>query len=105
MHVQIINFRLSGMDQSTYFALCDDLAPAFAALPGLQSKLWLADEVNRVYGGVYIWDSVASMEAYKRSDLFAGVAAHPNLTDITSVDYGVVTGPTAVTTSVGTLIA
>ena len=105
MHVQIINFRLSGIGESDYFALCDQLAPAFAALPGLQSKLWLADGVNGVYGGVYVWDSVASMEAYTRSDLFAGVAAHPNLVDITSKDFSVMAGPTATTTTLQSLIA
>ena len=30
---------------------------AFAALPGLGSKVWLADSVNGVYGGVYTFES------------------------------------------------
>ena len=105
MHVQIINFRLTGISESEYLALCDDLAPAFAALPGLQSKFWLADSAKGVYGGVYVWESAAAMEAYTRSELFAGVAAHPNLTDITSTDFGVLAGPTAVTSTLQSLTA
>ena len=104
MHVQIINFRLAGVSEGDYIALCDELAPAFVSLPGLQSKLWLADKVNGVYGGVYVWHSAASMEAYSRSELFAGAAAHPNLTDIASSDYEVLAGPSALTSNLQSLI-
>ena len=31
------------------------LAPHFAALPGLRSKVWLADAASGTYGGVYTW--------------------------------------------------
>jgi hypothetical protein len=97
VHVQVINFKLSGITEGEYFGLCDELAPAFAAVPGLLSKVWLADSANGVYGGVYIWDSAASMGAFAATDLFAGVASSPNLTELTSRDYGVVAEPTAVT--------
>ena len=42
MHVQIINFQLKDMSDSEYRKVCDDLAPAFAAVPGLVAKVWLA---------------------------------------------------------------
>ncbi len=99
MHVQIVNFKLVGIDESDYLRLCDELAPAFAAVPGLTSKVWLADSASGVYGGVYLWDSEASMRAFASTDLFASVVSHPNLTDITSREYGVLTGPTAVTST------
>jgi hypothetical protein len=99
MHIQIINFRLAGIDEDEFVVLCDQLAPAFAALPGLQYKLWLADSVGGVYGGVYVWESEQAMQAFTRTELFAGVAGHPNFTDITSRDYGVLAGPTAVTSN------
>jgi hypothetical protein len=99
VHVQVINFKLSGIAESDYVSLCDELAPAFAAVPGLLSKVWLADSSSGVYGGVYLWDSEASMNAFATTDLFAGVVSHPNLADLTSRDYGVLTAPTAVTSS------
>ncbi len=44
---------------------------AFAALPGLGSKVWLADSVNGVYGGVYTFES-ANVKAQTRSIHFWG---------------------------------
>ena len=51
MHIQVINFNLEGINRAEYEAVCDELAGAFAALPGLISKHWLADEENNTYGG------------------------------------------------------
>lgn len=97
VHVQVINFTLTGITEREYFGLCDQLAPAFAEVPGLLSKVWLADSATGVYGGVYVWDSAESMDAFAATELFAGVVSSPNLTEFTSRDYGVVTQPTAVT--------
>ena len=44
MHIQIINFNLEGINRAEYEAVCDDLAEAFASLPGLISKHWIGDE-------------------------------------------------------------
>ena len=54
MHIQVINFNLEGINRAEYEAVCNELAEAFAALPGLISKHWLADDENNTYGGVYI---------------------------------------------------
>ena len=97
MHIQIINFNLEGINRAEYEAVCNELAEAFAALPGLISKHWLADDENNTYGGVYIWESKDSYEAYLKSDLFAGVGANPALTNIVSKDFDVIEGPTRVT--------
>ena len=44
MHIQVINFNLERINRAEYEAVCDELAGAFAAQPGLISKHWLADE-------------------------------------------------------------
>ncbi len=46
MQALIINFNLDGITRSDYEGVCNELAPAFAAVPGLISKHWLADEAN-----------------------------------------------------------
>lgn len=97
MHVQVVSFHLQGVARPEYEALCEQLAGAFAALPGLISKVWLADEATNTYGGVYLWRDRAAMEAFLTTDLFRGVATHPNLTDVVSRDFGVLEGPSAVT--------
>lgn len=97
MHVQIVNFQLQGIDESGFRAMCDELAPAFAALPGLIAKVWLADAASGTYGGVYTWENKEAYEAFTRSDLFNAVATNPNFTNITSHDFAILDGPTAVT--------
>ena len=53
MHIQIINFNLEGINRAEYEGVCNELAEAFAALPGLVSKHWLADEKKQ-----YAWRSI-----------------------------------------------
>ena len=97
MHIQIINFNLEGINRAEYEGVCNELAEAFAALPGLVSKHWLADEKNNTYGGVYIWETKEAYEAYLNSELFAGVGSNPALVNIVSKDFGVIEAPTRVT--------
>lgn len=97
MHIQIVNFNLKGVSEADYRALCDQLAPAFAVMPGLLSKVWLADAATNTYGGVYTWQNKAAMQAYMQSEIFNNVVNHPNLTNITSKDFGILEGPTEVT--------
>lgn len=97
MHIQVINFQLDGIDEAEYRALCDEVAPAFAAVPGLVSKVWLASAETNTYGGVYTWADRDAMDEFCRSELFNTVATHPNLAGVTSRDFGVLAGPTAAT--------
>ena len=97
MHVQIVNFQLNGIDEAQYIQVCDEGAPVFAAIPGLVSKVWLADKSTNTYGGVYLWRDRQAMRDYLDSDLFRGVSADPHLKDLTSRDFGVLDGPTEVT--------
>src|SRR5262249_27004820 len=101
MHVQIVNFHLAGITEEEFRAMSDHLAPAFAEVPGLISKTWLADAESNTYGGIYLWDSEASCGAYKASELFNTVKAHHNCADITSREFGVLDGPSRVTRAVG----
>ena len=97
MHVLIVNFRLDGISEEQYRGVCDELAPAFAAVDGLESKTWLADSDNGVYGGVYLFRDRDAFAAFAGSDLAAGVANHPNLAEVTMKDFGVLEGPSRVT--------
>ena len=97
MHVQIVNFNLEGITEADYREVCDQLAPAFASMPGLITKVWLADAGTNTYGGVYLWQDKAAYDAYLKSEIFAGVAANPALANITSKDFGILDGPSALT--------
>jgi quinol monooxygenase YgiN len=94
MYIQIVNFNLSNTTPAEFEKLCLELAPQFAALPGLISKVWLADPVGNTFGGVYTWQDRAAYEAFTTSELFKAVAAHPNLSNIASHGFDVLEEPT-----------
>lgn len=97
MHILIINFNLDGVSHEDYEASCLEVAPVFAALPGLISKTWLADEATNTYGGVYVWESHQAVLDYKESDVMAQLLGNPVFTNITVTDFGILAGPSGVT--------
>ena len=97
MHIQIVNFNLKDLSQENFDKLCDQLAPVWAEIPGLQKKVWLANAATNTYGGVYFWRDREAMETYAKSELFHDIATHPNLVNITSTDFTIIEGPTRVT--------
>ena len=97
MHIQIVTFNLRDLTDSEYRVACDGLAAVFAEVPGLISKIWLADDGSNTYGGVYSWTDRAAMETFAQSDLFKAVASNPNFAGIASRDFSVLDGPTRIT--------
>lgn len=97
MHTLVVTFNLKNMSDAEFRAFCDEAAPTFAAVPGLLTKIWLADPATNTYGGVYTFTHKAAYEAYATSDLFRSVATNPNFTGISGRDFGVLDGPTRVT--------
>lgn len=105
MHIQVVNFHLKDLREEEYLKVCDQLASAFAEIPGLISKVWLANQATNTYGGVYTWRDREAMFAFTKTDLFASVVSHPNLSDIKSTDFSVVEAPTRVTRGLATVAA
>ena len=105
MEIVIVNFSLDGMSESAYEGLCDEVAPAFAAVPGLVSKVWLADRAEGVFGGVYTFAAAADVDAFLASELFAGVGATPGLVNMSVRRFGVIEAPTSVTRGLATAAA
>jgi putative monooxygenase ydhR len=97
MQILIVNFNLDGLSEEDFASSADELAPAFAAVPGLASKVWLADRAEGIFGGVYMFESEQAVDEYLASDLFAGIGATPGLVNISVRRFGVLDGPTRVT--------
>jgi hypothetical protein len=97
MKIQIVTFELDGIGEDAYANMCDELAPTFAAVPGLSTKLWLADRDANTYGGIYVFSDADAQTAFARSDLYGAVAGNPNLTALSSRAFDVLPGPTLVT--------
>ena len=97
MQILIVNFNLDGLSEEDFASACDELAPAFAAVQGLVSKVWLADRAEGTFGGVYTFESERAVDDYLESELWAGVGATPGLVNISVRRFGVLDGPTRVT--------
>ncbi len=97
MHMQVITFKLDGIDDAAYQAHAEQHAPQFAAVPGLRAKIWLANQQTNAYGGIYAWEDIAAMRSYQGGKIFQGLQADPHMTDVTIREFSVLTGPTQVT--------
>lgn len=97
MRIQIVNFQLKDITDADYRKACEGIAPVFAEVAGLLSKVWLADQGSNAYGGVYTWLDRTAMAAHARSDLFHAMATNPNLTNLVSRDFDVLEAPSRVT--------
>lgn len=98
MYVQVITFRLAGMEPAQFAALNDHAATQYGGTPGLISKIFLADpDDDHVYGGVYLWHTRADAEAYLQGRLIGMLLNSPEFADVQSSIYEVLPGPTAIT--------
>ena len=96
MYVSVAEYRIQDIDDAGWAAVCDELAPAFAAIPGLLVKYWLHGEGD-IRGGVYVWADRAAYLAFLDSDLGRALGTHPNIANLTMRDYAIDDAPTQVT--------
>ena len=100
MIIQVVNFNLEGIGHQDYLEATVDVAPAFNDVKGLKSKVWLSDEANNVYGGVYTWENRQAMEDYLNSEFYDQVlGSNPSFVNITYKAYDVLEEQTKITTS------
>jgi hypothetical protein len=95
MHTLLITFDLSDMTHERYTEVSAELAPAFAAIPGLLAKIWLADPQEARYGGVYLFTDAAAADGFLSSALARGVATNPHFAGLSVRRYGVDDATTA----------
>ncbi|MBL8209126.1 MAG: YdhR family protein [Bryobacterales bacterium] len=94
MLMQIVTFHLTGMTSAEYAHMCEDkLAAVFEQMPGLVSKAWLSNPETNTYGGVYMWQDQASLDAYKAGPIFQSLPEMPFVTGVTSQEFGLLEEP------------
>jgi putative monooxygenase ydhR len=90
MQAQLITYRLADISQAEYLKqMVEPDAPVLAKVPGLISKVWLADEEKNAFGGFYLWENRTAMENFMHSDLVRAVVSRPFVKDVSSVDFEV----------------
>jgi hypothetical protein len=90
MHAQLITYQLKDISQPEYLRqMVEPDAPVLATVPGLISKVWLADEEKNTFGGFYLWESKTAMEDFMHSDLVKAVVSRPFVKNVSSVDFEV----------------
>jgi len=105
MHVLIVEFELQGIGCHDYEALTEQVAPAYAQIPGLIEKVWLVDAAAGRAGGVYKWAGREACDAYLGGELFAALQAQPALANVRLRRYDVLEAATAVTRGVPAVAA
>jgi hypothetical protein len=65
-----INFNLN-VPAAEYQKIVDSVAQFFIGVPGLRWKIWLLNPETEEAGGIYLFDSQASLDAYLNGPLVA----------------------------------
>jgi Putative mono-oxygenase ydhR len=97
MHALFVSYLLRDASLAQHAELCEQLAPAVAAVPGLLSKTWLANTETGRFGGFYVFASRAAFERYVASELFDTLISAGSIRDLTTSDFSVAPIPTALT--------
>ena len=66
-----------------------ELAPTWAAINGLDWKIWIHNGEEKKAGGRYLFDSEESLKDYLDGELYAGLFKHPALENIRTEVYDV----------------
>jgi len=68
MILQIIKLK-SDLPEEELLARAKERESNFKSIPGLLQKYYIKTSKEGEYGGVYVWDSVQSLQSYQESDL------------------------------------
>ena len=95
--IQVVQFRLAGISAAEYIGHAERVAPRFRHLPGLASKVWLANADANTFGGLYTWLDRAALEHYRASDTYAQLTGNPHFVKLSDHEFTILPNPTQVT--------
>ena len=70
--IQIIKLRTS-LEEDEVLKIAKERAPQFKAIPGLIQKYYVKASPPHHFAGVYIWDSMESLQSFRESELAASI--------------------------------
>jgi hypothetical protein len=91
-----INFNLN-VPVEEYQTMADSIAHAFLDVPGLKWKIWLLNPATQEAGGIYLFDSQASLDEYLNGPLVAKLRGLTSVRNISVKQFEVMPAVTALT--------
>ena len=70
--IQIIKLKTS-LKEEEVLKIAKEREPQFKAIPGLVQKYYVRASHPHNFAGVYIWDSMESLQSYRGSELAASI--------------------------------
>src|SRR5215472_15998216 len=80
-----------------YQKMADSIAEAFLDAPGLKWKIWLLNPAAQEAGGIYLFDSPASLDAYLNGPLVAQLKGLTAIRNVSMKQFEVMPEVTALT--------
>ena len=74
-----------------------EVAEPIAQTPGLQWKIWLWNDEERIGAGIYLFEDQESIDAYLAGPIVAPLGEHPAISDLSVKVFDIVEKHTAVT--------
>jgi hypothetical protein len=97
VHALVITYSLRDATPSEHAELCEQLAPAVAAVRGLTSTTWLTNPATGRHGAFFVFETKPDFDRFVASELFGTISLHGSIRDLTASDYAISGRPTAVT--------
>jgi hypothetical protein len=91
-----INFELN-VPAAEYQKMADSIAHAFVDVPGLRWKIWILNAAAQEAGGIYLFDSQPSLDAYVNGPLVAQLRGLTSIRNISMKKFEVIPEATALT--------
>lgn len=84
-----VNFKMK-ITGAQYKQTYAPAAGVLAAIPGLVWKVWIFNDQEHDAGGIYLFDSEASMQAFMGSEIVAALMANPDLSDFSVKTFAII---------------
>lgn len=73
MIIQQVRFT-SGLPEAEVVRVMEERAPEYEKVPGLIQKFYVKDIQTGAYAGIYLWDSLESLQRHRQSELVGTIA-------------------------------
>ena len=92
MIIQTVNLK-TDLPEDQLLAIANERVPQFRAVAGLVQKYYVRGQQAGEYQGVYLWESMEALLAFRESDLAKSIPAAYQVTEPPIIEVGEVLFP------------